>query len=84
MLKLHDFCDMVKRNTLPTTRYFIKPNGTLFTKIAKVINEDVYKSIKRAILLRHDSIPIIAKLVRRKENEYKMNKKMQRDQYLRI
>ena len=78
MLKLYDFCDMIKRNTFQCTRYFIKPNGTLFTKIAKVTNEDVYKSTKRAILLRHDAIPTISKLIHRKELE----NKMQRDQFL--
>ena len=51
LIPLFRYCDGFMRNRLPYTRYFMKNDGTLISKIGKILNEDVYNSIKNNFCL---------------------------------
>jgi hypothetical protein len=42
MLRIDIFYDCLQRNSLPTTRHYVEDKNTLVSRIAKIINKDIY------------------------------------------
>ena len=78
MMTIFDFCDRIQRNLLPSTRYFIKTDGTLYSRIAKLMNEDVYRLMKTMLLLKQGTTPVVHLVYQKQEAEKLKHKEQEK------
>jgi hypothetical protein len=72
MIPIYDYCEYICRNRIPSTRYYIQPDGSMYNKLAQVLNQDIYKIIKTQFCIKRTEIPLLHKIRQKRELKEKM------------
>ncbi|CAI2364707.1 unnamed protein product [Moneuplotes crassus] len=62
MMPILDYCEYVSRNGLPSTRFYIEADGSMYNKLARAFTRDIQLIMKKKFCLRKVEEPTVYKI----------------------
>lgn len=59
---------------MPSTRYYVEDNGSMYNRLAQVLGSDIYKIISSKICAKKAELPILYRIMQQSEFQAKLER----------